>query len=164
MKIISRILALSVVTLMSFQASALAKVEIKWTDPDKYSDVKDPFNGSQTTKEDAFYNIEKVLNRLAKKLPDGYLLKLDVTDLDLAGETHSSNMRVVRNMYPPRMKFSFQLLDGGDNVLLEKQENIRDTSFMQGVSLRYQNEAFGFEKQLIEDWFKDSFTDQIVKN
>lgn len=164
MKIISRILALSVVSLMSFQALAIAKVEVIWTNPDKYSDVKDSFNGPRSTQEDAFYNIEKVLKRLAKKLPDGYLLKLDVTDLDLAGETHSSNIRVVRDMFPPRIKFSYELLDAGDNVLLAKQENIRDTSFLQSVSLRHKNEAFGFEKQLIEDWFKDSFTDQIVKN
>jgi hypothetical protein len=29
-------------------------------------------------------------------------------------------------MYLPCLKFSYQLLDAGDNLLLEKQENIRD--------------------------------------
>ncbi|WP_158965756.1 DUF3016 domain-containing protein [Paraglaciecola sp. L3A3] len=164
MKKLNSILLLVSALFISFQASALAKVEVTWTNPDKYTDIKDSFDGYQTTKEDAFYNIEKVLNRLAKKLPDGYLLKLDVSDLDLAGETHSRNIRVVRDMFPPRMKFSYQLLDGGDNILLEKQENIRDTSFMNQVSLRYRNQAYGFEKQLIEDWFKDSFSEQLVKN
>ncbi|MCF2949135.1 DUF3016 domain-containing protein [Paraglaciecola aquimarina] len=164
MKITSRIFTLAAATFMCFQVAAMAKVEVVWTNPEKYVDIKDPFNGMQNTKEDAFYNIEKVLKRLAKKLPDGYLLKLDVTDLDLAGETQSRNFRVVRDMFPPRMEFSYQLLDGGDNVLAENQENIRDTSFMNKVSLRYKNEAYGFEKQLIEDWFKDSFTDYLVKN
>ncbi|MDU0352912.1 DUF3016 domain-containing protein [Paraglaciecola aquimarina] len=164
MNVINRVLALFVCLFFSFQTAALAKVEVTWTEPDKYSDIKDSFSGYQTTKDDAFYNIEKELNRLAKKLPDGYLLKLEVTDLDLAGETHSRNIRVVRHMFPPRIKFTYQLLDGGDNVLLEKQENIRDTSFMNGVSLRHKNQAFGFEKQLVEDWFKDSFTDYLVRN
>lgn len=164
MKIFTRILALSIAGLISLQAFALAKVEVTWTNPDEYSDIKDPFNGFQSTKEDAFYNIEKVLKRLAKRLPDGYLLKLDVTDLDLAGETHSRDYRVVRDMYPPRMKFSYELLDGGDNVLLTKQENIRDTSFMNGVSIRYRNKAYGFEKQLVENWFKDSFSTRMIKN
>lgn len=160
---LNKVLLLMLALFMSLQVSAMAKVEVTWTNPEKYVDIKDSFNGYQTTKEDAFYNIEKVLNKLAKKLPDGYLLKLDVTDLDLAGETHSQNIRVVRDMFPPRIKFSYELLDGGDNILLKKSENIRDTSFMQHVSLMNRNSAFGFEKQLIEDWFKDNFSDLLVK-
>lgn len=164
MKKLHSILLLVSALLISFQAFALAKVEITWTSPENYTDIKDPFYGTNSTKEDAFYNIEKLLKRMAKKLPDGYLLKVDVTDLDLAGETHSTNLRVVRHMFPPRLVFSYQLLDATDNVLLEKQENIRDTSFLSNISLRHKNEAFGFEKQLLEDWFKDSFSELYVKN
>lgn len=150
--------------LFSAQLMAAAKVEITWIKPDKYADVKDPFDGIRTTQEDAFYNIEKYLNRLAKKLPDGYLLKVDVTDLDLAGETHTSNVRVVRQMFPPRIAFSYKLLDSGGNVMLQSKENIRDTSFLSNISLKHKNEAFGFEKQLLEDWFKDSFSELYAKN
>ena len=164
MKMINQIVVLSISLLISFQAASMAKVEVTWTEPDSYIDVKDSFSGYQSTKEDAFYNIEKVLTKLAKRLPDGYLLKLDITDLDLAGETHSGNFRVVRDMYPPMIKFSYQLLDAGDNLLREKNENIRNISFMNNVSLRYRNEAFSFEKQLIDDWFKDSFSDRLVKD
>ncbi|MGJ8678842.1 DUF3016 domain-containing protein [Paraglaciecola sp.] len=164
MKPLFKIFTLVVGAVCSLQVMAMAKVEVVWTNPDKYVDVKDSFSGMRNTKEDAFYNIEKVLKRLAKKLPDGYLLKLDVTDLDLAGETFSRNYRVVKQMHPPRMEFSYQLLDGGDNVLLENKENIRDTSFMNKVSLRYKNEAYGFEKQLVENWFKDNLTDYLAKN
>jgi hypothetical protein len=49
-------------------------------------------------------------------------------------------------MYLPYLTFSYQLLDTGDNLLLEEQENIRDVLVLQKVYLRYKNEAFYFEK------------------
>jgi hypothetical protein len=51
-----------------------------------------------------------------------------------------------QNMYLPYLTFSYQLLDTGDNLLLEEQENIRDVLVLQKVYLRYKNEAFYFEK------------------
>jgi hypothetical protein len=34
-------------------------------------------------------------------------------------------------MYLPCLKFSYQLLDAGDNLLLERRENIRDVLVIQ---------------------------------
>lgn len=56
------------------------------------------------------------------------------------------------------------LLDAGDNLLLEKQENICNIYFMLKMYLRYKNEAFGFEKQPTENWFKNSFLKRLIKN
>jgi hypothetical protein len=48
-------------------------------------------------------------------------------------------------MHLPCLKFSYQLLDTGDNLLSEIQEYIRDVFVLQKVYLRYKNEAFDFE-------------------
>ena len=164
MKTFIKLLSLTVGLVLSMQAVAVAKVEITWTNPEKYTDVKDPFGRLDTTKEDAFYNIEKHLNRLAKKLPDGYLLKMDVTDVDLAGEARTSDVRIIRDLFPPRVEFSYKLLDAGNNVMGEGKENIRNLSFLTNSSLRHRHEAFGYEKQLLEDWFKDTFSQLYAKN
>jgi hypothetical protein len=89
---------------------------------------------------------------------------MDVTDVDLAGEARTSDVRIIRDLFPPRVEFSYKLLDAGNNVMGEGKENIRNLSFLTNSSLRHRHEAFGYEKQLLEDWFKDTFSQLYAKN
>ena len=100
---------------VSFTAvSYAATAEVKWTDYEKYRDI-DPGEGHRKHfRENTFYNFEKHFTKLAAKLPEGQVLKIEVTDVDLAGDTHAagiSRLRIVKDIYFPRMKFSYQLLD-----------------------------------------------------
>jgi hypothetical protein len=138
-------------------SSHCAELEITFTKPDTYTDIRSGFDGPNYSAQDIATNLEKHLTRLAKKLPDEYQLKMDVTDIDLAGDTRRHNMRVVTERLPPRLAFSYSLLDANDQVLIQSNENIRDFAFMSNRSLRLKGDPFGHEKKLLSDWFKKLF-------
>lgn len=157
---------LALLAAMSFAGQA-AKVELKFNKPDKFVDIRAGDANQARYREDVFYNIEKHLNKLAAKLPEDYTLKVEVNDLDLAGDVRFSGgraLRVISEPFAPRIAFSYQLLDGNDAEVSQGSENIRDTSFMTLRSLRHKRENLGFEKSLLDDWFKDTFPSLIAKN
>lgn len=142
-----------------------ATAEVTWTDYEKYRDI-DPGEGHRKHfRENTFYNFEKHFTKLAAKLPEGQVLKIEVTDVDLAGDTHAagiSRLRIVKDIYFPRMKFSYQLLDAGGNELEANAVELKDMSFMMSATLRYKNESLRYEKQMIDDWFFDTFENRLI--
>ncbi len=144
--------------------SSAGEVEVAWTNPENYTDARAPFAVLQDEPEDTFYNLEQHLARLSKKLPADYLLKLDVKDLDLAGEALQQNFRVVRDRFPPRIEFSYQLVDSAGKVLKQGDENIRDLAFLTNRPGRYQNEIYAYEKQMLDRWFKNTFAEHTSKH
>lgn len=158
MKRLNRVLML-MLTLSVSVISKAGTVEVNWIEPDKFADADAPFASIQDTREDTFYALEKHLSRLGKALPEGYTLTLDVQDLDLAGEAIQQDIRVVRDGFPPRIEFSYELVDQDGKVLSKGQENIRDLVFLTNRPARYRNEIYAYEKQLLDRWFKKAFTD-----
>ncbi|MCI2284942.1 DUF3016 domain-containing protein [Colwellia sp. MSW7] len=70
--------------------ASAATVEVTWTDYDKYRDI-DPGEGHRKHfRENTFQSFEKHFSKLATKLPEGQVLKIEVTDIDLAGDTHDA--------------------------------------------------------------------------
>ena len=142
-----------------------ATVEVEFTDPDKYVDIRSGEKHSKHFRDDVFYNVEKQLKKLAKDLPEEQVLMVKFTDMDLAGDirmSHGRLMRVVTQMYAPRLAFSYELVDKDKNILKQGEENIRNTSFMSNQSLRYRNDALGFEKHLLEKWFDEAFEEKLI--
>ncbi|MCI2284941.1 DUF3016 domain-containing protein [Colwellia sp. MSW7] len=62
------------------------------------------------------------------------------------------------------MNFSYQLIDANGSVMLTDDVILKDMSFMMGASLRYRQESLGYEKKMLDDWFFDTFKEQLVKN
>ncbi len=158
---------LALCTIVSLQSVAYAATsEVTWTDYEKYRDIH-PGNGSRKHfRESTFKNFEKHFAKLAENLPEGQVLKIEVTDVDLAGDTHVggiNRMRIVKDIFFPRMNFSYQLVnDDGSEVLSGKVE-LKDMNFMMTGSLRYRHDSLGYEKKMLDDWFGDTFTNEIVK-
>ena len=142
-----------------------ATAEVTWTDYEKYRDI-DPGEGHRKHfRENTFYNFEKHFTKLATKLPQGQVLKIDVTDIDLAGDTHAagiSRLRIVKDIYFPRMKFSYQLFEADGSVLEANEVELKDMSFMMSATLRYKNESLRYEKQMLDDWFFDTFENRLI--
>lgn len=141
--------------------------EVKWTEPDNYVDIRPGNESRKSYQEHVFKNLEKHIAELAEQLPEGQTLKMDVTDVDLAGDVRFGTMdriRVVKEMYSPRLEFSYKLVGKDGKVIKSGQENIRDMTFMSGSLLKYRNDSFGYEKKLLDDWFEDTFIDKAEKS
>ncbi|TRX53151.1 DUF3016 domain-containing protein [Thalassomonas sp. M1454] len=142
------------------QAQA-ATVDIEWFEPENYRDIKVANGGKKAFQERVLKDFTGYFTELAATLPDNQVLKLKVTDIDLAGDIkymvgpNNQSMRVITDLYFPRMKFSYQLTENGE-VIQAGDENIKDMGFNMS-SIHHNSESFYYEKEMIEDWFKDTF-------
>ena len=150
-----------------FHSNILAATsEVTWTEYKKYRDIQ-PGNEHPTHfRERTFKNFEKHFNGLAQRLPEGLTLKIEVTDVDLAGDTligGINRLRIIKELYSPRLTFSYQLLGSDGTQIAAESVKLRDMNFMTGTSLRYRHDALGYEKKMLDDWFKTTFKEHIVE-
>jgi len=159
---------LALFTIVSFQNVAYAATsEVIWTDYEKYRDIRPSNNGGRKHfRETTFKNFEKHFTKLAESLPEGQVLKIEVTDVDLAGDTHAggiNNMRIVKDIYFPRMNFSYQLVNADGSEIIAAEVVAKDMNFMRSSSLKYRNDSLRYEKKMLDDWFFKTFKDHIVE-
>lgn len=109
-----------------------------------------------------------VLPRLERRfLTEGLTLHITFTDIDMAGDIqpwrnlHNADIRYVERIYPPRLKFTYQLKDDEGEVLREGQESISDLAFQMNATaaVRADSETFFYETTLLEDWVRKTFRD-----
>ena len=143
-----------------------ASSEVTWTDYKKYRDIREGNENRKNFRERTFKGFEKHFAKLAQQLPENYTLKIDVTDVDLAGDTNAAGihrMRIIKDIYFPRMNFSYQLVDENSKEIKAEEVVLRDMNFMSGSNLKYRNQSLGYEKKMLDDWFKDTFSELILK-
>jgi len=159
---------IATLTLITLQSQAFAATsEVTWTDYKKYRDIDAGDGSRKHFREKTFKEFEKYFTELAARLPEGQVLKIDITDVDLAGDTNAAGihrLRVVKDIYFPRMNFSYQLVNADGSVVKEDMVILKDMSFMMGSNLKYRNESLGYEKKMLNGWFLETFNDLLVDN
>ena len=134
-------------------ANATASVKVTYANPEKMTDV--PRNKSDL---DAMESaLTEHFARLAAQLPAGQDLKVDVLDIDLAGDVFPRvavrDIRVYRDRADwPHMHLRFSIEQDG-KVLRSGERELSDAAYMMGGS-RYGDEMFRFEKKMLDNWFR----------
>jgi hypothetical protein len=141
---------------MSFAATS----EVTWTNSDKYRDVHAGDGNRAKFKARTFAKFEKHFSMLAEKLPEGQTLFIDVQDVDLAGDVHQNmqRIRVIKDIFFPRIKFSYKVVDSNKKAITSGDVNLKDMSFMTGSKLRYNQDSLGYEKRMLDEWFTKTFS------
>ena len=138
-------------------AAPAAAVQVEFRDVEKFTDAGRAYGAERdATLEGLRRHLELRAGRL---LPADERLSVTITDVDLAGsyeqsQRYSREIRVVRRTYPPRIDLAFRLTRG-ETVVKEGERSLRDTTFTQ--SLRYKDDALGYEKQMLDDWLRREF-------
>lgn len=141
-------------------------VNITWQGVDNYRDVKAVGDIQSRYELRTFETLTKNLNKAASKAlkPDQKLL-LVVTDLDLAGDVRPtfgasvSDIRVVKDLYPPRMTFSYQILEG-DQVIMAGDEKLTDLGFMQMIGVA-SDRPLRYESKMLADWLQKTVAPKL---
>ena len=96
---------------------------------------------------------------IAAKLPADQDLKIDVTDIDLAGRIEpyafqgKNDLRVLRGRADwPSMRLHY-VLESKGTVLRSGDENLSDMSYLDHYNHYSSNEPLRYEKKMIESWF-----------
>ena len=63
------------------------------------------------------------------------------------------DVRIVKDIYPPRIDLQFRVRDAKGNVIKEGERKLRDLSFMMNLRLN-NHDPLRYEKTLIDDWMR----------
>ena len=139
------------------------KTEVVFFEPEKFADVRDgAFGDSERARNDILGELRTYIVKQANRLlAPGQLLKITVTDVDLAGEVepwhaNANDIRIVREIYPPSIVLAFKLTDAEGNVIAEGDRKLRDMDFMMKLSIN-RDDPRRYEKSMIDDWLRKDF-------
>jgi hypothetical protein len=145
------------------KTEAAPRVEVLFERPEEFTDVKDGALGTDKGREAILADIrEFITKKAASLLPAGQSLRITFTNIDLAGEyepwrTNLRDVRIVKDIYPPRFDFKYQILNSQGAVVKEGTEQVRDLAFMSRLVID-RTDALRFEKSLLEDWMRSSLS------
>ncbi|MDQ5979892.1 MAG: hypothetical protein QG602_2867 [Verrucomicrobiota bacterium] len=131
-------------------------VSVSFHESEKFTDVRSSFGG--TTDEYYLTTLSKHLKKAAAKhLAPGQKLEVTFTDIDLAGDFVPTNpkaqdVRVIRDIWIPRQKLTFRLLDEQGHVVKEGERRLTDLNFMNNIGIIGRNEPLFHDKALLTDW------------
>ena len=139
-------------------SSAWAGVQVTFDNPDDYSDV--PF--SSRDREQVLAGLENHFTWLGKSLPPGQDLRIEITDVDLAGREDPArrgafDVRVMTGRADwPRLRLRYTLEQHG-KVIASGNAYLSDMSYLQHINRYSRSDALRYEKRMIDDWFKNTF-------
>lgn len=139
-------------------AFAAGPVEVSWGDTTRLSDA-----GSNSIEKDRnLQALSRHLQALGQRwLPSGQSLRVEMVDLDLAGETRPSRdgipVRIVRGGADvPHIVLRYTLSDNG-RVLRSGEDTLTDLTYLQRMPQTRSDAPLQFEKRLLDDWFQQHF-------
>ncbi len=155
----NKLILSAVASLILVCAACAGEAKLTWQEPDNYTDIREGHESRDAFREKLFSDFELIFADLAKRLPQGYVLEVTVTDVDLAGEVsllhHFAwrDIRIFKDIYFPRMSLKYTLKDRDQRLLLSGSEDIKDMGFLFGWG-RFSMTRFGFEERMLRNWFK----------
>lgn len=135
------------------QAQAAGRAEVRFIEPERYADIGWNSSDRQANLE----GLKRHFERLAASLPDGQTLTVDVTDVDLAGETepaHPWGVRVLRGRTDiPMMTLRYTLSAPG-GALKSGDARLSDLDYFFGLP---RGDGLAYEKRMLDRWFQQTF-------
>lgn len=162
-------LLLSVVALGPALAASAAetrvvgRAEVVFFEPEKFTDVRDSYMGDSTRTTYLDQIRDYVLEQAKYHVPDGHKLSVTFTDIDMAGDFEPwhgprwTDVRIVKDIYPPRINLTFRLVDAEGRVVKEGKRELRDLAFLMKISMTFRDDSVRHEKALLDDWIRSEF-------
>ena len=138
-----------------------SRVAVVFVNPENFTDVKrDSWSGNSP---ELLEQIQKFMITTGERvIPTGMHLEVRVTDIDLAGDFEPwrgpqfDGVRMVRDIYPPRIKLQFTVTDAGNATVSSGQRDITDLAFQMRMAWPA-DDPLRYEKDILRDWFKSEF-------
>ena len=140
--------------------SLAANVEVTFENPESYRDIE---YGDGNVKRGIKVHIpileKHILKQGERFLEEGQSLTMVVTDIDLAGDYEPwrslsfDDIRIVKSIYPPRIKFTYELKGADGQVLSSGEEHLVDMNFQYRMRTSTHDELF-YDKAIITDWMR----------
>ena len=148
----------------ALSAAESSPVTVVFAQPEKYADLKDNASDydNASGRERFLPPLQEYLQREAgRRLTAGQKLILTFTEIDLAGDFEPwrgpqfDQVRIVKDLYMPRMTLKFTLADSSGKVLKEGERKLADPSFQMRITRGFQSDELRYEKEMLSDWLRD---------
>jgi hypothetical protein len=144
-------------TLGSATALAQGTVEVVFKPQGRFIDAGETQHEIERTQA----TLESHVQALGKRwLPPGAKLRLEVTEIDLAGRNPPSRPMGPRVLGAgadwPRIALNYELTSAEGKVE-RGDESVADMNYMMQLPRSNSNEALAHEKRMLEEWFRQRF-------
>lgn len=143
-------------------ATAPARVTVTYDHPERFTETRETKAFAPMRADNSYLDTLKtyIEQRAGKVLTDGQQLQIVITDVDRAGSYEPwhgprlSDVRIVKDIYPPRINLHFRLLDASGAVLREGDRKLRDPAFLSGGGDAVSTDNLHYEKRMIDRWLQ----------
>jgi hypothetical protein len=145
--------------LAAVPATAAGRVDVNFVEPETFGDV----GWGSVDRERNLQVLAQHFQALAARLPDTQTLRVEVLDVDLAGEPRPGaiqDFRVVRGGADwPAITLRYVLDDRG-SVLASGEERVTDMNYLFSRTVGSDHGPLPYERRLIQRWFQERFEPQ----
>ncbi|WP_045768023.1 DUF3016 domain-containing protein [Xanthomonas albilineans] len=134
-------------------------VQVGWADPATFSELRLSRNRWDAERGDWVHDLAAYLQKQAsKQLQPGQRLDIELTDIKRAGDYEPwhgpqwSDVRVMRDIYPPRINLTFTLYGTNGQVVEQGERKLLDGSYLLNSSLGLSTDPLRYEKRMLDDW------------
>lgn len=143
--------------------AADSAVSVDWTDPAEFTELRFSGNRWEAQRGNWVNDLAEHLRSSAERqLQPGQRLDVTITDIQRAGSfepqrpTSMDNVRILRDIYPPRATLNFRLTDANGAVLSEGERRLVNPGFLSNSSIG-DSDPLRHEKRLLDDWVRREF-------
>lgn len=149
--------------------AAQGPVSVSWGDPAKFTEITGSGNRFEAERGDWLNKLAVYLRDQSEKaLPAGNTLSLTIVDIKRAGQyepwygIERQNIRMIRDIYPPRMTLQFRELDASGNVVAEGERKLTDPAFLLNSTPLNDTDPLRYEKRMIDSWVRREFNSRTA--
>ena len=136
-------------------------VQVTWTDPAQFTEIRQSNNRFEAERGDWVQQLAKYVRTTASnQLQPGQTLQVTFTDIKRAGDyepwhgPRANDIRVMRDIYPPRVTLTYTLKDAQGQVIGEGERKLQDTGYLHNIGRQSDTDPLRYEKRLLEDWIR----------
>ena len=140
---------------------ASGPVSVTWNDPETFTEFRQTSNRWAASEGDWLNDLAQHMRKRAQKeLAPGERLELTIVDIKRAGQYEPwvrpdmQHVRIVRDMYPPRMTVAFRLQDATGAVVDEGERKLSDPAFLLNASPINVTDPLRYEKRMVDAWLR----------
>lgn len=141
---------------------ASSKVKVAFEKPENFTDIR--HSSSMTDTDLGYLELlkEHIVQRAPAYLAEGQVLTMTFTDVDLAGDFEPwrgpdfDRVRIVKDIYPPRLVFTYKVTDAAGAVVKEGSERLVELGFQIHGSPTNAQDALRYEKVMIDNWLRNT--------
>ena len=135
-------------------------VHVHWADPAGFTELRYSRNRAEAARGDWVAQLAGYLRgRIAAQLPPGQRMDVEILDIRRAGDYEylfgaATDIRVLRDIYPPRMRLHVRRTDASGQVLEDDEQVLSDLGYLSAPQPLSDSDPLRYEKRLIDRWVR----------